>query len=396
MSTLESIRRAEKELDRRFEGKLVINRDLDRTLVRFQANKKQTCSRWFKYKEGFSAALVRYLLDKLGIDSGRLLYATLSPSVAFIEMRHCLSSRFRQQIEMRQPRIALRFRTHRGVPEARSTRASTSSPSKSSSSPCWRIHSTRRRMKPSPAAAVSTSSTCGDASSSGRGKHTMRLAPRPRDGHVEAVQSVDELGLAQGELRIRNAVADQHGVGFLTLHLVHRIDERQRLPFALRGQLLLNGANLGVVRADDENALAEEGGVVGVGPAVRVAQAVAQRGHRAGRRGRPRSDWPARRGCRRGRPPPADSPDRDRTATSGSRLRLRLEGETASRHRGVAALVARAVQKLAAQRVSTSFMRKFSSNCRTIRLPKICCAWRGQTASKMERCSSGSPGGVSG
>ena len=73
MSTLESIRRAEKELDRRFEGKLVINRDLDRTLVRFQANKKQTCSRWFKYKEGFSAALVRYLLDKLGIDSGRLL-----------------------------------------------------------------------------------------------------------------------------------------------------------------------------------------------------------------------------------------------------------------------------------------------------------------------------------
>ncbi|MHB1424333.1 MAG: site-specific DNA-methyltransferase, partial [Gemmataceae bacterium] len=73
MLTLESIRRIEKELDRRFEGKLVINHDLDRTLVSFQANKRQTRCRWFKYKEGFSALLVRYLLDKLQLDSGRLL-----------------------------------------------------------------------------------------------------------------------------------------------------------------------------------------------------------------------------------------------------------------------------------------------------------------------------------
>jgi hypothetical protein len=40
MSTLESIRRTEKELERRFEGKLVVNRDLNRTLVSFQANKR--------------------------------------------------------------------------------------------------------------------------------------------------------------------------------------------------------------------------------------------------------------------------------------------------------------------------------------------------------------------
>jgi DNA modification methylase len=73
MLTLEVIRRAEKELERRFEGKLIVNRDLDRTLVSFQANKRQSRYRWFKYKEGFSASLIQYLLDKLRMDSGRLL-----------------------------------------------------------------------------------------------------------------------------------------------------------------------------------------------------------------------------------------------------------------------------------------------------------------------------------
>jgi DNA modification methylase len=73
MSTLETIRQVEKELTRRFEGKLVINRDLNRTLVSFQANKRRNRYRWFKYKEGFSASLVRYLLDKLRMDCGRFL-----------------------------------------------------------------------------------------------------------------------------------------------------------------------------------------------------------------------------------------------------------------------------------------------------------------------------------
>lgn len=73
MLTLDAIRRAEKELERRFEEKLVVNHDLDRTLVSFQANKRQNHYRWFKYKEGFSASLVQYLLDKLRMDSGRLL-----------------------------------------------------------------------------------------------------------------------------------------------------------------------------------------------------------------------------------------------------------------------------------------------------------------------------------
>jgi len=73
MSTLETIRRVEKELERQFEGKLVVNRDLNRTLVSFQANKRQNSYRWFKYKEGFSASLVRYVLERLHIDTGRFL-----------------------------------------------------------------------------------------------------------------------------------------------------------------------------------------------------------------------------------------------------------------------------------------------------------------------------------
>ncbi len=73
MLALETIRRIEKEQESRFEDKLIVNYDLDRTLVSFQANKRRNRYRWFKYKEGFSAALVQYLLDKLRIDSGRLL-----------------------------------------------------------------------------------------------------------------------------------------------------------------------------------------------------------------------------------------------------------------------------------------------------------------------------------
>jgi DNA modification methylase len=73
MPTLETISLAEKELNRRFEGKLVVNPDLNRKLVSFQANKSQNGYRWFKYKEGFSASLIGYLLERLRVDSGRLL-----------------------------------------------------------------------------------------------------------------------------------------------------------------------------------------------------------------------------------------------------------------------------------------------------------------------------------
>lgn len=46
---------------------------LSRPLVSFQANKQRAIYRWCKYKEGFSAGLVEYFLDRYKIQSGNLL-----------------------------------------------------------------------------------------------------------------------------------------------------------------------------------------------------------------------------------------------------------------------------------------------------------------------------------
>jgi hypothetical protein len=73
VTTLDIIRKQVKALERRFESKLTINSDLKRTLVSFQANKREAEYRWFKYKEGFSTSLIRHILGTLGISSGRLL-----------------------------------------------------------------------------------------------------------------------------------------------------------------------------------------------------------------------------------------------------------------------------------------------------------------------------------
>ena len=73
MAVLDAIKDADSRLTRRFGDKLVVNRDLSRTLVSFQANKRQSGYRWFKYKEGFSASLVTYLLDKTRVSHGRLI-----------------------------------------------------------------------------------------------------------------------------------------------------------------------------------------------------------------------------------------------------------------------------------------------------------------------------------
>ena len=71
--TLDKIEELNKNLEKRFRDKLVVNHDLKRTLVSFQANKKTPGYRWYKFKEGYSSALVDYVLDKLGIDSGKVL-----------------------------------------------------------------------------------------------------------------------------------------------------------------------------------------------------------------------------------------------------------------------------------------------------------------------------------
>lgn len=46
---------------------------LDRQVVSFQANKSKAVYRWYKYKEGFSASLVEFLLRRSGISSGTVM-----------------------------------------------------------------------------------------------------------------------------------------------------------------------------------------------------------------------------------------------------------------------------------------------------------------------------------
>jgi len=67
------IEREDAALTAHFRPKLTVNDDLTRALVSFQANKTAAGYRWFKFKEGFSAALVNYAFDQLQIGSGKVI-----------------------------------------------------------------------------------------------------------------------------------------------------------------------------------------------------------------------------------------------------------------------------------------------------------------------------------
>jgi Tfp pilus assembly protein PilZ len=64
---------AREALYARYERLLQVNPDLSRGLVSYQANKEQPFYRWFKYKEGFSSALVKHCLGAVGGRPGVLL-----------------------------------------------------------------------------------------------------------------------------------------------------------------------------------------------------------------------------------------------------------------------------------------------------------------------------------
>mgnify|MGYP002152374344 CR=1 FL=1 len=57
-------------LEAKYSSKVEINPDLSRKLVSFQDSKKLPVSRWFKFKEGYSAQLVEYCLEKTGVTTG--------------------------------------------------------------------------------------------------------------------------------------------------------------------------------------------------------------------------------------------------------------------------------------------------------------------------------------
>jgi DNA modification methylase len=70
---LATIKAADDDLTQRFSEKMLVNGDLDRTLVSYQANKTEVGHRWCKYREGFSAELIRYVMQKVGLSSGTIL-----------------------------------------------------------------------------------------------------------------------------------------------------------------------------------------------------------------------------------------------------------------------------------------------------------------------------------
>ncbi len=57
----------------RFADKFEVAHYLNRKIVSFQSNKSEPIYRWFKYKEGFSSALVKYFLSEYATKPGRIL-----------------------------------------------------------------------------------------------------------------------------------------------------------------------------------------------------------------------------------------------------------------------------------------------------------------------------------
>lgn len=70
---LRAINQLDKELEHYFRSKFFVQPSLTRSLVSFQANKNRPVYRWYKYKEGFSASLVEYCLQKYQIKDGKIL-----------------------------------------------------------------------------------------------------------------------------------------------------------------------------------------------------------------------------------------------------------------------------------------------------------------------------------
>lgn len=71
--SIDDIKRLDDKYRSNLEDKFVFAPALSRKLVSFQANKQLPVYRWYKYKEAFSAELVKYLLGKYRVSSGQLL-----------------------------------------------------------------------------------------------------------------------------------------------------------------------------------------------------------------------------------------------------------------------------------------------------------------------------------
>lgn len=86
---LSRIREADEDLTFRFKSKMQVNVDLDRRLVSFQGNREEIGHRWCKYREGFSATLVRYLIAETEIENGAILDPFAGSGTAVLTAAEC-------------------------------------------------------------------------------------------------------------------------------------------------------------------------------------------------------------------------------------------------------------------------------------------------------------------
>lgn len=70
---LTNIQKLDASFGEYYSEKFIVDENLTRKLVSFQANKTRTHYRWYKYKEAFSADLVEYLFSKYHVNEGKIL-----------------------------------------------------------------------------------------------------------------------------------------------------------------------------------------------------------------------------------------------------------------------------------------------------------------------------------
>lgn len=84
---------ARETLLRRYADRIEVNPSLSRALVSYQSNRKRSNYRWFKYKEGFSASLVEYLIGRFQLVDGVVLDPFAgSGATLFVAREHGLPS----------------------------------------------------------------------------------------------------------------------------------------------------------------------------------------------------------------------------------------------------------------------------------------------------------------
>jgi hypothetical protein len=66
-------RQHRRQLLKQYQSRIAVNPALSRVIVSNQGNKSRAFYRWFKYKEGFSARLIEYVLARFGTAPGRIL-----------------------------------------------------------------------------------------------------------------------------------------------------------------------------------------------------------------------------------------------------------------------------------------------------------------------------------